>query len=281
MSAGLLIEPDFHDVGTNTTRFAARPVETQTEDKIRSTMMHSQATQASLQEEQIVHRWLKNNGMYAGLSSTIVTTFFHHAMSCLRRPAGRADRNGSQQASFSMELPSLSPLLPVLGMCQAHPQARYSIGAEGEVDWVTSPSIDSYYINSEEQLAQFLNLHERGLERGLAVHGSSKGVLPTKANGYPSIRVVVTALPPLIVEVCRRSHGRMVAEVTFNIQTLSDLDAQRLPPAFSYAVGMDRTFRLLALRHVQQLARAGHAVSPLFRSLAIAALRPNQVHRQQ
>eukprot|EP00965_Chrysotila_dentata_P051821 1720471-Pleurochrysis_carterae.AAC.1 len=128
MSAGLLIEPDFHDVGINTMRFATRPIETQTEDRIRCTRMLSQATQANLEEEQIARRWLKSNGMYAGLSSTIVTTFFYYAMSCQRWPAGRADQNGSQQASFSMELPSLLPLLPVLGICQAHPQARYAIG---------------------------------------------------------------------------------------------------------------------------------------------------------
>eukprot|EP00965_Chrysotila_dentata_P061568 2038505-Pleurochrysis_carterae.AAC.1 len=46
---------------------------------------------------------------------------------------------------------------------------------------------------------------------GFALHGSSKGVLPKKVNGYDHIKVlVVTALPPLIVEVCRRSYGGLV-----------------------------------------------------------------------
>eukprot|EP00965_Chrysotila_dentata_P176943 5843727-Pleurochrysis_carterae.AAC.1 len=88
---------------------------------------------------------------------------------------------------------------------------------------------------------------------GLAVHGSSKGVLPTKVNGYSSIKVVVTALPPLIIEVCSRSYGRQVLEVTFNLQTLDDLDAQRLPPAFPYATGKDHAFRQLALRHIRAM----------------------------
>eukprot|EP00965_Chrysotila_dentata_P178551 5897023-Pleurochrysis_carterae.AAC.1 len=63
----------------------------------------------------------------------------------------------------------------------------------------------------------------------------------------------------------------MVAEVTFNLQTLSDLDGQRLPPGFAYAVGKDRAFRALALRHVRQLATLGHPISPSFRILARAA----------
>eukprot|EP00965_Chrysotila_dentata_P080107 2643267-Pleurochrysis_carterae.AAC.2 len=65
-------------------------------------------------------------------------------MSCLRRPAGRADRNGSQQAAFSMELPSLEPLTADLALCELHPQARYTVNTEGEIQWVQANSIDSY-----------------------------------------------------------------------------------------------------------------------------------------
>eukprot|EP00965_Chrysotila_dentata_P131944 4362163-Pleurochrysis_carterae.AAC.2 len=68
----------------------------------------------------------------------------------------------------------------------------------------------------------------------LAVYGSSKGDFLTKVNGYPEIKCDHDGLAPLIVEVCRRSQGRLVAEVTFNFQTISDLDGQRPPPAFVY-----------------------------------------------
>eukprot|EP00965_Chrysotila_dentata_P083493 2753761-Pleurochrysis_carterae.AAC.1 len=57
----------------------------------------------------------------------------HHVMSCLRLPAGRADRNGSQQAAFSMERPSLEPLKADLALCEAHPNARYTVNGEGDV----------------------------------------------------------------------------------------------------------------------------------------------------
>eukprot|EP00965_Chrysotila_dentata_P121681 4022492-Pleurochrysis_carterae.AAC.3 len=87
------------------------------------------------------------------------------------------------------------------------------------------------------------------VQTGLAVYGSSKGVLPTKVNSYLDIKVLVTALPPLIIEVCRSDPGRLVAEVTFNLQILSDLDGLRIPPGFAYAPGKDRDFHLLSLRH--------------------------------
>eukprot|EP00965_Chrysotila_dentata_P144087 4759946-Pleurochrysis_carterae.AAC.2 len=56
---------------------------------------------------------------------------FHHAMSCLRRPAGRADRGGSQQAAFSMEVPSMQPLKSFLAVCKAYPQSRYTVNEQG------------------------------------------------------------------------------------------------------------------------------------------------------
>eukprot|EP00965_Chrysotila_dentata_P065136 2158978-Pleurochrysis_carterae.AAC.1 len=65
-----------------------------------------------------------------------------------------------------MELPSLTPLQDSLRLCESHPQARYTINTDGEVEWVSATSIDSYYIDSEERLSQFLNLHQRGFERG-------------------------------------------------------------------------------------------------------------------
>eukprot|EP00965_Chrysotila_dentata_P007500 243891-Pleurochrysis_carterae.AAC.1 len=73
--------------------------------------------------------------------------------------------------------------------------------------------------------------------------------MPTKANGYKEVKVVVTALPPLIIEVCSRSHNRKVLEVSFNLQTLNDLNGQRLPPDFAYMVGKDVCFRRMALGH--------------------------------
>eukprot|EP00965_Chrysotila_dentata_P123623 4086838-Pleurochrysis_carterae.AAC.1 len=98
--------------------------------------------------------------MYCAESSVVTAAFFHHFASCLRRPAGRADRAGSQQAAFTMDLPSIDPLRDVLAKCQYHKMAKYTI-ANGEIVWARSRQIDSYYLDDELAVADFLALHLR------------------------------------------------------------------------------------------------------------------------
>eukprot|EP00965_Chrysotila_dentata_P134986 4464864-Pleurochrysis_carterae.AAC.1 len=73
------------------------------------------------------------------------------------------------------------------------------------------------------------------------------------------------------MEVCHRSHKRKVLEVSFNLHTLNDLGAQRLPPAFPYATGKDLDFKLMVLGHVRELARRGAPMSRYFMQLAAEA----------
>eukprot|EP00965_Chrysotila_dentata_P259703 6213644-Pleurochrysis_carterae.AAC.8 len=108
---------------------------TQTEGRpVRVVSMSTQETQADWNEELIARRWLKKNGYYFENSDVLVRTFFHHLMSCLRRPAGRADKGGSQQAAFSMELPSVQPQMSFLDQCEEHPQARNAVNNEGKIE---------------------------------------------------------------------------------------------------------------------------------------------------
>eukprot|EP00965_Chrysotila_dentata_P187400 6172107-Pleurochrysis_carterae.AAC.1 len=58
----------------------------------------------------MVRSWLLRHGYYMARAAVPRAAFFHHIASCLKRPAGRADRGGSQQAAFSLDLPSLEPL---------------------------------------------------------------------------------------------------------------------------------------------------------------------------
>eukprot|EP00965_Chrysotila_dentata_P003047 99114-Pleurochrysis_carterae.AAC.1 len=97
--------------GVNTSRLAEREKETQTEDRIRSVKMLSQSTQADCDEERIARRWLERNGLCAAESSVLVKRVFHHAMWCLQRPAGRADRGGSQQVAFYQHGAALPAIL--------------------------------------------------------------------------------------------------------------------------------------------------------------------------
>ena len=57
-------------------------------------------------EEAIAKAWLRKNGLYVGKNLVLRTAFWHHFMSCLKRPAGRADRASSQQCAFCMDIPS-------------------------------------------------------------------------------------------------------------------------------------------------------------------------------
>eukprot|EP00965_Chrysotila_dentata_P199832 6179617-Pleurochrysis_carterae.AAC.1 len=68
------------------------------------------SSQTRVDEELMVRSWLLRNGYYMAKGSVLRVAFFHHVASCLKRPAGRADRGGSQQAAFSLDLPSLDPL---------------------------------------------------------------------------------------------------------------------------------------------------------------------------
>ena len=228
-----------------------------------------QATLTLRDEETIAHDWLRRNHMYMAPSSTLVLSFWHHIMSCMRRPAGRADRAGSQQCEFEMEIPTLDPLLHLLAPCQNLRRKVYSLSEDGSViEWHPSSTKDSYYIDDHKTLQRFAQLHTRGLDVTIPLHGSTKGVPPTKANGYTTINSVVTMLPPLIIEDCTRSYNRRVLSVSFNVCTLNDLDGQKLPPHFQYETGLDFDFKLLALRDVRGMKRYGHPVSPAFMALA-------------
>eukprot|EP00965_Chrysotila_dentata_P133192 4404650-Pleurochrysis_carterae.AAC.1 len=53
-----------------------------------------------------------------------------------------------------------------LSLCDAHPQARYSIDPDDDMEWVKAPSIDTYHLDSPGLLGAFISLHARGWERG-------------------------------------------------------------------------------------------------------------------
>ena len=195
-------------------------------------------------------------------------------MSCLKRPAGRADKEGSQQCEFTMAIPSLVPLREALAVAQYYPNKVYSINSEGEVEFADSTSKDTYYVDDLATLGKFCMLHGRGLDEDIPLFESTKGVAPTKENGHKEISTVTTMAPPLILEVCTRSYGRRVLVGSFNVVTLNDLDGLKLPPHFQYAEGMDHTFRLHALRQARGLRREGHKVSQKFAYLCQKYLGP-------
>eukprot|EP00965_Chrysotila_dentata_P025505 848296-Pleurochrysis_carterae.AAC.3 len=95
-------------------------------------------------------RWLRRKGLYVAGNAMLIKASFHRALSCLRWPAGRADGNGSRK------LPS-------------HGAAIFAAANEGPCPVQGAPASveeEGKIIASEEQLAQSLKLHQRGVLRG-------------------------------------------------------------------------------------------------------------------
>ena len=90
-------------------------------------------------------------------------------------------------------------------------------------------------------------------------------------GGTEVIGVIVTLLPPVIIEVIRRSNDRTALHFTGNVMTINDLGGQHLPPHFHYSSGDGERFRRMALGHVVRLKRLGHPISPAFMKLARAS----------
>eukprot|EP00965_Chrysotila_dentata_P189467 6173332-Pleurochrysis_carterae.AAC.1 len=126
---------------------------------------------------------------------------------------------------------------------------RYSVGADGQVAWIESESIDTYFLSDKVAFLDYLSFETRELANRVAAFGSSKGtVVKAKQHG---LRVVCTLIPPILIELCRRSHGRnIVLAVTYNVFTLNDQGGVDLPPIFQYAEGERSSFKRLALRNL-------------------------------
>eukprot|EP00965_Chrysotila_dentata_P012856 424818-Pleurochrysis_carterae.AAC.1 len=110
---------------------------------------------------------------------------------------------------------------------------RYSVNQSGQVKWVKSQTINTYIMDDMHLFSKWLSFETRAVAAGKAVYGCSKAVV-VQSQG---IKVVCSLIPPLIVEKCLRSHGRVVLAVTCNIFTMNELDAVDLPPLFEYATG--------------------------------------------
>eukprot|EP00965_Chrysotila_dentata_P025166 835199-Pleurochrysis_carterae.AAC.1 len=161
--------------------------------------VRSTATQTlKLQEEQIVREWLNAHGYFMAKSSVVQKTFFHHFAACLPRLAGRFDQAGSQQAAFSMELPALEPLEEILQSCEYHDREKYVI-KDGQIAWAPSSSISTYYISDEQQVAEFLKLHERQLGAGVPIRPLRKAT--THAQQESSLH------PRTCLGVCEHEGG--------------------------------------------------------------------------
>eukprot|EP00965_Chrysotila_dentata_P223898 6193869-Pleurochrysis_carterae.AAC.1 len=192
---------------------------------------------------------------------------FQHFSSVLRRPARCGDRpRGSQQCAFEITVPSSMAEKRLFAGLPYLQNKKYSVDKQGEVVWLNSPSIDTYYEFDRDRLVAWISLHKRGVVNlRHPSYASSKGVHVTKEHG---LKVVATLISPLLVELCHRSHGKLVATVAVNLMTGNDLGSVELPPAFEYAAGEREALKLFSLSHVAwMVAHNRYKVSPQFRQL--------------
>ena len=80
--------------------------------------------------------------------------------------------------------------------------------------------------------------------------------------------MLLSVIPPLLLEVCHRTGGRVEVVATFKLLVYNDLDAITMPPHFPYATGMDVIFKRRALDHVKALHARAASMSQAFVALA-------------
>ena len=234
------------------------------------------------QRELIVRKWMKANKLFWGSEETLLNSFFVHMFALCRQPAGRADgKRGSQQCLFEMPLPHVM-CLPMLGIggavgFEVHPSSRYTLDEEGQIKWLKCNTIDSYFMRDMNTMSNWVKFHSRAVTKNNNAYGSSKGVV-VRQDG---IRVMCTLIPPFIIEVCRRSHGRLVLAVTCNMFTFNDLEGLDLPPAFRYADGERQQFRQLALDNLKGMVDNGHEVSRRMQRMLPPAYRGDELEGEE
>jgi len=230
------------------------------------------ASTSPIDWELVWRREVRDNGYYLGKQNALVLRMMEGYVAALQRPAGRADRQGSQECECLLECATLEPLESMLLLEPTlvhHPLARCVIAGNGEMLVRTSRNTCTFVCESALDIAKFLRLHERGLPPHLHVFGSSKGVPPTSANGHTVVKVTVMALPPLIIELTRRGSKSSI-RTRFNKATLNDVDGFRLPPHFKYTNQEGPHFRAMMLQQVLGMDGEGAPMSDRFIELASA-----------
>ena len=253
------------------------------------------------QTEDIVRAYLKRKGESTYKIEDLITRFFLRVVSCMHVPRGLADGagTGSQQAYFKFELPSGDEaLLEALteGLRFRKKGQTYHLDSFGKIEWRKSRTSDSFASFACWEIYQWARLHERNIEAGSdrMLHGSVK-LVSVRARAFPqhlfpprrhplcaappsppcgacslsqaqpAPQNAVMILPPLILEVVRRSYNRVDIEVTFNIGVRNHLWTHiKTPPNFNYQPEEPAHFELVMSKGLTQLATRGYKMSAHF-----------------
>ena len=229
-------------------------------------------------EEAAALQWLERTGRYAGLKTDLAYIWYMKFVGCLKQPCGRVEKQGSQMHSIEMVLPSAESaeelLRPHLFQdADTYRNKKYTVDpVTRQASWHASKSTDTFRIEDEYQLGEYLSLHNRSLHKTLMLYDGSKLAPITKTSGYTHANVMMTFIPPLTLEVVRRRRPRVwVLKAELNSQVYNDLGGQMLPPFYEYGDGMDIQFKELALYHLSGMRRRGYPLSTNFLTLLESA----------
>ena len=222
--------------------------------------------EARVPERLIAERYARRMGLFLGDLSVQEHKWWSHISACMRMPRGGVHGTGSQECQFEFSIPGAAVLRTVV---EALPLKQRQVWEQG--DWVPSKTIDTYYALDVKAVDDYLKLHRRKCLLHLGGFYRSSRVIAPQGKRAPG-RVLLSVLPPLLLEVCHRTGKRIEVVASFKLLVLNDLNAITLPPQFAYATGMDVVFKQRALNHLQAMHARGASMSDAF--AALAELRP-------
>eukprot|EP00965_Chrysotila_dentata_P257316 6212848-Pleurochrysis_carterae.AAC.5 len=86
-----------------------------------------------------------------------------------------------------------------LQSCEYHDREKYEIKDRGQIAWAPSSSISTYYISDEQQVAEFLKLHERQLGAGMPIRPLRKVITHAQQGSSP--------YPRTCLGICKHEGG--------------------------------------------------------------------------
>lgn len=216
-------------------------------------------------ERLVAERYCRRMGLFLGSLHVQEHVWWTHFSACMRMPRGGVNSTGSQACTFEYAVPGERVLQRLM---EGLPFKERMVWDRG--DWSASKSIDTYYALDVSSVDKYLKLHRRECLRHLG--GFFRGSrLITPPGNRASTCVMLSVIPPLLLEVCHRTGGRVVVVVSFKLFVYNDLNAITMPPHFVYATGMDEVFRKRSLAHLKELHALEVPMSAAFAALAVGA----------
>ena len=223
---------------------------------------------ALVSERLVAERYARRMGLFLGDMRVQEYKWWMHFGACLRMPRGGVNSTGSQECTFEYSVPGARVMEH---LAEGLPLKERMVWDRGS--WTPSKTIDTYYALEVKEVDKYLRLHRRPCLKHLGdvFFRGSRLITPPGYSKSSLKCVMLSVIPPLLMEVCHRSGNRVEVVVTFKLFVFNDLNAFTMPPLFVYATGMDTIFKLRALAHLKELHALGASMTAAFAALADGA----------